>query len=94
MEKLLDQLILQARDAYLTIQLAEENIRVTKKAIEQGEENFRINTARYQAQLGTSTELLDSETLLTTARTNHFNALFDFQMAVIRLKWAEGTISE
>lgn len=92
-EKLLDRLILQARDAYLNIQLAEENIRVTQKAIEQAEENFRINTARYQAQLGTSTELLDSETLLTKARTNHFNALFDFQMAVIRLKWAEGTIT-
>ncbi len=74
--------------------MAQENIRVTRKAIEQAEENFRINTARYQAQLGTSTELLDSETLLTKARTNHFNALFDFQMAVIRLKWAEGTISQ
>ncbi|MBU0480123.1 MAG: TolC family protein [Proteobacteria bacterium] len=91
-EKLLDHLVLQARDAFLNIQLAEENIRVTRKAIEQAEENFRINTARYQAQLGTSTELLDSETLLTRARTNNFNALFDFQIALVRLKWSEGTI--
>ena len=90
--ELLDNVILQVREAYLDIQEFEYNIGVTEKAIEQAEEDFRINQSRYQAQLNTSTDVLDAQTRLSRARINYFNALYNYKISLMRLSWATGTL--
>jgi len=89
---LLDNIILQVREAYLDIKEFEYNITVTEKAIEQAEEDFRINQSRYQAQLNTSTDVLDAQTRLTIARINYYNALYNYKISLMRLSWATGTL--
>jgi len=86
-----DQIQLQIKEAVLDLKTAEENIPITQKAVEQGEENLRVSQERYEAQVSTSTEVLDAQRYLTRARVNHFNALFDYNLARARLLRAMGT---
>ncbi|MCF6290660.1 MAG: TolC family protein [Desulfobacterales bacterium] len=87
-----DRVTLELREAFLGLEQARANIAVTAKAVQQAEENFRINESRYQAQLNTSTDVLDAQTLLTRARTNNYNALYEFNIALSRLDWATGVL--
>jgi outer membrane protein TolC len=70
-----DGIGLELKDAVLALETAEKNIPTTKKAVEQGEENLRVNEERYKAQVTTITEVLDAQTLLTQARANYYKAL-------------------
>ncbi len=72
--------------------IAQERINVTLAAIRQGEENLRINQDRYQERVGTATEVLDAQTLLTQVRTEHSRAYYDYQVAVARLRKAMGEL--
>jgi outer membrane protein len=85
-----DQITLEVKNAFLLLHEAEKQLQVTKKAIEQAEENFRINTERYREQVGTSTEVIDAQTLITKARADHFNALGDLNINQARLERAMG----
>ena len=91
--ELMDNIILQVRNAYLDIKEFEFNIGVTEKAIEQAEEDFRINQSRYQAQLSTTTDVLDAQTRLSRARIQYFNALYNYRISLMKLAWATGTLT-
>jgi outer membrane protein len=91
MMELKKQIRLQIKEAVLGLQTAEENIPITKKAMELGEENLRVSQERYKAQISTSTEVLDAQRYLTRARVNHFMALSDYHLAKSRLLRAMGT---
>jgi len=80
----------QIKDAVLNIKTAEANIPITRKAVEQGEENLRVSQERYKAQVTTSTEVLDAQRYLTNARVFHFNALFQYHLATANLQRAMG----
>ncbi len=71
LEELKDRIKLEVKQAHLSLQEAEKNLPVAQKAIEQAAENLRINQARYQEQVATSTEVLDAQTLLVQAQTNY-----------------------
>ena len=85
-----DNIQLEVKEAYLYLREAEKNIQVARKAVAQAEENFRMNEERYKQQVATSTDVLDAQTLLTQARTNHFNALSEHNIAWARLERAMG----
>jgi outer membrane protein len=72
--------------------VAAERIIAVRKSIQQGEENLRINKDRYQEQVGTATDVIDAQTLLTQTRTQYFTAIFDYQVAVARVKKAVGQL--
>ena len=86
-----DTIRLEVKQAFLDLETAARNIPTTRKAVEQGEENLRVSEERYKAQVSTSTEVLDAQTLLTEARTNYHHALYDYNLALARLKRAIGT---
>ena len=85
-----DQIGLEIKQAVLELSQAEKNIPTTIKAVEQAEENLRVSQERYKAQVTTSTEVLDAQTLLTQARTNYYNALYDHNLAKAKLLRAIG----
>jgi len=87
LEKIIE---LQIKDAVLSLETAEANIPITKKAVEQGEENLRVSQERYKAQVSTSTEVLDAQRYLTRARVNHFTSLYEYHLAVAKLLRAVG----
>jgi len=74
------------------VNVARERIAVTTEAIKQGEENLRINQSRYQERVGTATEVLDAQTLLSQARTEHYRAYYDHQISSARLRKAVGEL--
>ncbi|MFP3928804.1 MAG: TolC family protein, partial [Desulfobacteraceae bacterium] len=86
-----DGISLEIKQAYLDLFEAEKNIPTTRKAVEQAEENLRVSRERYEAQVTTSTEVLDAQALLTRARTNYYRALYSHHLAKARLLRAVGT---
>ena len=86
------QLALEYRTAVNDARVAAERIGVTETSIRQGEENLRINKDRYQEQVGTATDVIDAQTLLTQIRTENYQAMFDYQVALARVKHARGEL--
>jgi outer membrane protein TolC len=93
-QDLSDQVRLDVQTAYLALQETSERIRVTQKAVAQGEENLRLNRERYREQVGTATDVVDASTLITKARVNFFNARYDHQLAKAQYLWAVGAIND
>ncbi len=93
-QDLSEQVRLDVQNAYLGLKETGDRIQVTKGAVGQGEENRRLNEERYQEQVGTATDVIDAQTLLTRARVNYFNALYDHQMAKAQMLWAVGAINQ
>jgi len=88
--EILDNIRIEAKQAYLNTLESEKNITTAKKAIEQAKENFRINKERYKEQIATSTDVLDAQTLLSRTTTNYYKALYDFKIAKASLYKAMG----
>jgi outer membrane protein len=89
-----DQVRLDVQNAYLSVKETADRIRTTEKAVNQGEENLRLNEERYKEAVGTATDVIDAETLVTRTRVNYYSALYDHQMAKSQLMWAIGGINE
>jgi len=85
-----DSIRLAIKKAVLDLEETEKNIPTSKKAVSQAEENLRVSQERYKAQVTTSTEVLDAQTLLSQARTNYYNALYDHKLAKAALLRAIG----
>lgn len=85
-----DQITLEVKNAYLLLHEGKKQVQVSKKAIEQAQENFRINNERYREQVGRSTEVIDAQTLLTKARSDYDNALGDYNISRARMERAIG----
>ena len=86
----IESITLEVKNNYLNLLTAEKNINVTEKAIEQAEENLRMNEERYKYQVATQTEVLDAVTLLAQARVNYYGALSDFNVAKAQLERSMG----
>lgn len=85
-----DGIKLELKSAILNLKEAEEKIPTAKKAVNQAEENLRVSEERYKAQVTTSTEVLDAQTLLSQARMNYYSALYDHNLAKAGLLRAVG----
>ncbi len=88
-----EQVRLDVQNAYLKVKETADRILATEKAVTQAEENRRLNEERYKEQVGTATEVIDAQTLLTRTRVNYWSALYDHQMAKAELLWAMGAIN-
>lgn len=88
--KLVDDIKLELEKSYLDMKNAVEKIQVTKDATGQAEENLRINKIRYEEGIGTSMDVLDAITLLTTAETNYYRAVYELRRAHAGLMYAMG----
>jgi outer membrane protein TolC len=89
-EKIVDAVRLDVKAAYLDLQTSLQKIEVMKTSVTQAEENLRLQQLRYQEGVGTATELLDAVTLLTTAQSNSWSALYGFERAEAGLLYAMG----
>jgi outer membrane protein len=87
-----DMIRLDARNAHVGVTTSTEALEVAKHAVEQAEENFRIEQKRYESTSNTSFDVLDAETQLTNARHQHQAALYDLILARANLDRAIGEI--
>lgn len=92
LEQVKDAVKLDVQAAALKVTEAKKNIQVAETAVGQAEEDFRINEERFKGQVATTTDVLDSLTRLTQARTNYYSALSDYNVAKARLQRAIGSL--
>lgn len=88
--RIVDNIHLEVKQAFLRTREAEKAILTVETAIEQAKENFRINQERYKEQVGTATDVLIAQTLLSRTMTNYYSALYEFKIAKASLFRAMG----
>jgi outer membrane protein TolC len=81
---------LEGEQAFLGLKVADEQIRVTEKAVSQAQENFDLATGRYQVGVGSPLEITDAEVSLANARANYIQALYNYKIAESRIEKAMG----
>jgi outer membrane protein TolC len=84
----------EVRRAFSNWQQATELADASKKVVEQAEESVRLANARYNAGTATQLDVLQSQTDLTTARTNQIQAYYTYTVAVASLRKAMGQADE
>ncbi len=83
-----DGVVLDIKNAYYKARNSFEAIASNKKSIELAEEVYRISVKKYENAQITATEVLDAETMLTTARINYTNSLYTYYLNLEYLKRA------
>ncbi|MBC7963093.1 MAG: TolC family protein [Steroidobacteraceae bacterium] len=87
-----EQARLEINSARNDAAVSKERIAVAETAIRQSEENLRINQERYRERVGTATEVLDAQTLVTQTKSDYHRAYYEHQTATARLKHATGEL--
>ncbi|WP_207930771.1 TolC family protein [Hydrogenispora ethanolica] len=81
---------LEVRQAYLNVNEAEQRIHASELALDKANEDYQLVRARYRAGLGTNLDVIDTQLALTLAKTNHINALYDYNISLAKLQKAMG----
>ena len=84
------QIGLEVTNAYSQMTTAEENLRITEQSVSQAEENNAIAQVRYEEGVDTIINLTNAQEKLTRARTNYFNALYNYNIGKATLLKALG----
>ncbi|MDR3638577.1 MAG: TolC family protein [Isosphaeraceae bacterium] len=83
---------LQVRTRWLDLQTARQSIPVARAALAQAEENVNVVNDRYRQQLSNYTEVLDAELRRVQAQSSFYNATYDENLALFRLRRAVGDL--
>ena len=89
-----DQVDLEVRLAYDTIQSAAAQVQAAQEGLQLADNEVAQARRRYQAGVSNSIEVTDAQTRLVRARDNHIAALYIYNVARIDLATATGTIRE
>ncbi|MBD2312043.1 TolC family protein [Desertifilum sp. FACHB-1129] len=79
---------LQVEQSYFELVSTFENIQTASIALEQAREALRLARLRFQAGVGTQTEVIDAETDLTLAEFNRIQAILGYNRSLARLQRA------
>jgi len=93
-EQIKQMIELEVRSAYLNMKEAEKLIKVTEQGIENSRESFRIAQVKYNEGIATNTEVIDAQSALIEAETNHLNALYEYNTSRASLIKAMGLIED
>ena len=80
------------RTAWAEVEAADRNVQLSRAAVTQAEENYRVVRLRYEAGKTINVEVLDALFSLVRAQTNELSALYDHNIARDRLARAVGEI--
>ncbi len=84
---------LDVRRAYVQLNDAKERLNVTTQAIDQATESLREIEVRYRGQTATITELIDAQVALSNARVRRTNAQSEIEIARASLQRAIGRLT-
>jgi outer membrane protein len=91
-ESLQQSVSLQIEQNYYYVIESHESIKSSKRLVEQAQEAFRLADARYKEGVGSPVEISDAQVTLLNAKNSYVQSLFDYQLSLIRLKRAIGTL--
>lgn len=84
-EQLKESIELEVNQNYLNAVYLAERIDVSRKAVEQAKDNYKVTKEKYDVQLATSTDIVDAETSLFQTEINFTTAVVDYRIALIKL---------
>lgn len=85
-----DNVELEVRTDYLNLREAEKRITTTQVAVASAEEDYHIAVVRYQAGVGTNIDVMDAQEALTQAKTNYYQALYNYNTSKTALNTSMG----
>ncbi|MBE9206974.1 TolC family protein [Nostoc sp. LEGE 06077] len=83
-----NQVRFQVEQAFSTQRANLDNVQTANTALEQAREALRLARLRFQAGVGTQTDVINSETDLTRAEGNRVTAILNYNRALARLQRA------
>lgn len=83
-----NQIRFQVEQAYYTQSANLENVQTSNVALEQAKESLRLARLRFQAGVGTQTDVINAENDLTRSEGNRLKAIIDYNRALIDLQRA------
>ncbi len=83
---------LDIQQQYANVQLALAKIDATRSLLEQAKETLRLAEARYKEEVGSPIEITDGRITMLNAQISFVQALYDYQVANVRLQKAMGTL--
>lgn len=89
-EQIQDSAEQEVRQSYLNMQEAEKRLQTTNVATEKASEDLNIAREKYNAGVGTNLDVIDAQLALTQAKTNHIQALYDYEVNKAKLEKAAG----
>jgi len=92
-QRLMLDIELEVRRAYLQLADAQTRLRVANQAIKQAEESLRETEIRYRAQTTTLTRLIDAQVALSSLRVRRATAQADVEIARADLERAVGRVT-
>lgn len=77
---------LQLEEAYEAYILAQNQISVARKALEQAKENFRITKNQFEANIANTSLMLDAQRFLARAQVDYHGAYFELYDAMAQIE--------
>lgn len=90
LERLQDAINFDTQASFVSWGTAREALGVAEQSVVMAEENYRIESKRYENAANTTFDVLDAEALLTQARAQRENAWFDLLVAEAGMQRAIG----
>ncbi|WP_371366666.1 Outer membrane protein TolC [Sporomusa rhizae] len=89
-EQTWDSIDQDVRQSYLNMKEAEKRLTSTDVTVNKANEDLYIAQESYKAGVGTNLDVFDSQLALTQAKTNHVQALYDYNVNKAKLDKAMG----
>jgi outer membrane protein TolC len=83
-----NQIRFQVEQAYFSLGSSQKNIATSTQALTQAEESLKLARLRFQAGVGTQTDVINAQTALATARGNRVTAILNYNRALANLRTA------
>jgi len=81
-----NQIRREVEQAFYNLQANEQNIDTAEIAVEQAEESLRLARLRFQAGVGTQTDVINAQSALTQARGNLLTAIIEYNRSLAALQ--------
>jgi len=80
-----DGITLEVTQNYLNMKQAYKKVTLAELTVQQAEENMRVTSGKFKSGLVTSSEVIDAETALISAKTNLSASTVDCELAKAKL---------
>ena len=81
-----NQIRFAVEQAYFGLEANQENISTATKEVELAQESLRLARLRFQAGVGTQTDVIEAQTQLTQARGNLLSSIIDYNQSYVDLQ--------
>lgn len=88
-----DTVRFQIEQAFLSLEANRDNIVTTRLGVDQAREALRLARLRFQAGVGTQTDVLRAQTELTRSEVNQVNAILGYNRSLVSLQRAVSNLS-